>query len=90
MLFESSVLLRCPSPLKCTKRHSKIAEKHGYNIYDALVVSAALEAGCATLFSIPKTFTMARQLMDNSPFEIPSLAQSQIEMAREYKERTAS
>ena len=23
--------------------------------------------------SIPKTFTMARQLMDNSPFEIPSL-----------------
>jgi predicted nucleic acid-binding protein len=25
--------------------------QHGYNIYDALVVSAALEAGCTTLYS---------------------------------------
>ncbi len=29
----------------------RIAEKHGYNIYDALVVAAALEAGCSTLYS---------------------------------------
>jgi predicted nucleic acid-binding protein len=29
----------------------KIARKHGYNIYDALVIAAALEAGCATLYS---------------------------------------
>ena len=45
----------CPSPLPITiEMHEaarKIAEKHGYNIYDALVVSAALEAGCATLYS---------------------------------------
>jgi predicted nucleic acid-binding protein len=45
----------CPSPLPITvEMHEaalKIAENHGYNIYDALVVSAALEAGCTTLYS---------------------------------------
>jgi predicted nucleic acid-binding protein len=45
----------CPAPLPITiEMHEaalKIAEKHGYNTYDALVVSAALEAGCATLYS---------------------------------------
>jgi predicted nucleic acid-binding protein len=45
----------CPSPLPVTiEMHEaalRIAEKHGYNIYDALVVSAALEAGCTTLYS---------------------------------------
>jgi predicted nucleic acid-binding protein len=45
----------CPSPLPITMEiHEaalKIAEKHGYGIYDALVVAAALEAGCATLYS---------------------------------------
>jgi predicted nucleic acid-binding protein len=45
----------CPSPLSITiEMHEaalRIAEKHGYNNYDALVVSAALEAGCATLYS---------------------------------------
>jgi predicted nucleic acid-binding protein len=29
----------------------KIAETHGYGIYDALVIAAALEARCATLYS---------------------------------------
>jgi len=45
----------CPSPLPITieihEAALQIAEKHGYNIYDALVVAAALEAGCATLYS---------------------------------------
>jgi len=45
----------CPSPLPVTiEMHEaalRIAERHGYNIYDALVVSAALEAGCTTLYS---------------------------------------
>jgi predicted nucleic acid-binding protein len=45
----------CPSPLPITiDMHEgalKTAEQHGYNIYDALVVSAALEAGCTTLYS---------------------------------------
>jgi predicted nucleic acid-binding protein len=45
----------CPSPLPITiELHEaalKIAKKRVYNIYDALVVAAALEAGCATLYS---------------------------------------
>jgi predicted nucleic acid-binding protein len=45
----------CPSPLPITlevhETALRIAEKHGYGIYDALVVSAALESGCTTLYS---------------------------------------
>jgi predicted nucleic acid-binding protein len=45
----------CPSPLPITvETHEaalRIAAAHGYNIYDALVIAAALEAGCATLYS---------------------------------------
>ncbi|MGC1167910.1 MAG: PIN domain-containing protein, partial [Candidatus Acidiferrales bacterium] len=45
----------CPSPLPITiETHQaalKIAQKHGYNIYDALVVAAAAQAGCETLYS---------------------------------------
>lgn len=48
-------LVLCPEPLSITlETHSsarRIAEKHGYNIYDALVVAAALEAGCSILYS---------------------------------------
>jgi predicted nucleic acid-binding protein len=29
----------------------KIAAKYGYNIYDALILAAALDAGCDTLYS---------------------------------------
>jgi predicted nucleic acid-binding protein len=45
----------CPSPLPITvETHEaalRIAGTHGHNIYDALVIAAALEAGCATLYS---------------------------------------
>ncbi|MGB7848765.1 MAG: PIN domain-containing protein [Candidatus Acidiferrum sp.] len=45
----------CPAPLPITieihEAALKIAQKHGYNVYDALVVAAALEAGCVTLYS---------------------------------------
>jgi predicted nucleic acid-binding protein len=45
----------CPSPLPVTiELHETalaIAEKHGLGIYDALVVAAATESGCATLYS---------------------------------------
>jgi predicted nucleic acid-binding protein len=48
----------------------KIAEDHGYSIYDALVVSAALEAGCATLYSedLPDGQTIGGQLTIRNPF----------------------
>ena len=45
----------CPSPLPITMElHEaalKIAEQRGYGIYDALVIAAALQAECATLYS---------------------------------------
>jgi predicted nucleic acid-binding protein len=48
-------LVLCPSPLPLTLDTNiaarAIAEKLGCNIYDALVVAAALDAGCTTLYS---------------------------------------
>jgi predicted nucleic acid-binding protein len=64
----------CPSPLPITMEiHEaalKIAEKHGYNIYDALIVAAALEAGCATLYSedLRTGQTISAQLTIRNPF----------------------
>jgi predicted nucleic acid-binding protein len=51
---EAFVVL-CPSPVPVTLEiHGAaraIAEKHGCNIYDGLVVASALEAGCNVLYS---------------------------------------
>ena len=64
----------CPFPLPITiEMHEaalKIAEKHGYNIYDALVVSAALEAECTTLYSedLHDGQTIDGQLTIRNPF----------------------
>jgi predicted nucleic acid-binding protein len=48
-------LVLCPSPIPVTLEiHNAartIAEKLGCNIYDALVVAAALEGGCSILYS---------------------------------------
>jgi predicted nucleic acid-binding protein len=45
----------CPFPLPITvELHEaalKISEQFGYGIYDGMVVAAALEAGCAILYS---------------------------------------
>jgi predicted nucleic acid-binding protein len=64
----------CTAPLPITvKIHEaalKIAEWHSYNIYDALVVAAALDAGCATLYSedLQHNQTIAGQLIIKNPF----------------------
>jgi predicted nucleic acid-binding protein len=64
----------CPSPLPITievhEAALKIAEKNGYNIYDALVVAAALEGGCTTLYSedLQAGQTIAGQLTIHNPF----------------------
>ena len=64
----------CPSPLPITiEMHEaalKIAEQHGYSIYDALVVAAALKAGCATLYSedLHDGQTIDGQLTIRNPF----------------------
>ena len=45
----------CPSPAPLTvdthESALRIAQQFGYRIYDSLVVAAALEAGCDTLYS---------------------------------------
>jgi predicted nucleic acid-binding protein len=50
-----AIRVLCPSPVPITiSTHEtalRIAENQGFEIYDALIVSAALEAGCATLYS---------------------------------------
>ena len=68
----------CPSPLPITiETHEaalKIAEQHGYNIYDALVVAAALEAGCSILYSedLQDGQTIDGQLTIRNPFAASS------------------
>lgn len=50
-----AIRVLCPSPVPVSiSTHQsalQIAESHRYEIYDALVVAAALEAGCTTLYS---------------------------------------
>jgi predicted nucleic acid-binding protein len=45
----------CPEPAGLTLQTHRggveIAQRYGYHIFDALVIAAALEAGCATLYS---------------------------------------
>jgi len=47
--------LLCPTPIPITidvhESSLKMAQKYGCNIYDALVIAAALQAGCAILYS---------------------------------------
>jgi predicted nucleic acid-binding protein len=64
----------CSSPLPITiEVHGaalKIAEKYGFSIYDALVVAAALKAGCAILYSedFQNGQTIHGQLTIRNPF----------------------
>jgi predicted nucleic acid-binding protein len=67
----------CPSPLPIAiKMHEaalKIAEHHRFGIYDALVVAAALQAGCAVLYSedFQDGQTIDGQLTIRNPFAEP-------------------
>ena len=51
----AAIKILCPSPLPLTvETHDaalRLAVRHGYHIYDALIVAAALEGECATLYS---------------------------------------
>lgn len=51
----SAIRTLCPSPVPLTvdthESALRIAQQFGYRIYDSLVVAAALEAGCDTLYS---------------------------------------
>jgi predicted nucleic acid-binding protein len=51
----AAVRVLCPDPVALTLEvHDaavKLSQKYGYGIYDGLVVAAALDAGCTTLYS---------------------------------------
>jgi predicted nucleic acid-binding protein len=72
--FLDLICVLCPDPVPITFETHKgalsIAENYGYSIYDALVVSAALEAGCKTLFSedLQDGQIINRQLTIRNPF----------------------
>ena len=50
-----AIRILCPSPIPITaEMHDaalRLAGEHGFHIYDALIVAAALDADCATLYS---------------------------------------
>ena len=50
-----AIRLLCPSPVPMTieihESALRIAGRQGYHIYDALVIAAALQSGCTTLYS---------------------------------------
>jgi len=70
-------LVLCPSPVPITleihQAARTIAEKLGCNIYDALVLAAALEAGCDTLYSedFQDGQVIEGQLTVRNPFRKP-------------------
>lgn len=72
--FVDIVCVLCPKPTSITLDTHRvalaIAEKYGYSIYDALIASAALEAGCKTLYSgdLRDGQVINRQLTIRNPF----------------------
>lgn len=70
-----AIRILCPSPVPITisthKTALRIAEDHGYGIYDALVVAAALQAGCTTLYSedLQDGRVFDRKLTIRNPFK---------------------
>ena len=50
-----AIRILCPSPIPITaEMHDaalRLAGQHGFHVYDALIVAAALEADCVTLLS---------------------------------------
>ena len=72
--FLELIGILCPKPVPVSVETHKvalvIAEKYGYGIYDALLVSAAIEAGCKTLYSedLQDGQVINRQLTIRNPF----------------------
>ncbi len=68
------ILLLCPEAVTVTiKTHEKavgLAERHGYRIYDSLIVASALEAKCTILYSedMQDGQVIEKQLTVRNPF----------------------
>ena len=59
--------------LETHDRATQVAERYGLSVYDALIVSAALIAGCTTLYSedMQDGQVIERQLTICNPFQSP-------------------
>lgn len=74
-----AIRVLCPSPVPTTlELHEaalKIAQRHGYDIYDALVAAAALAANCTTLYSedLHDGQVIAKRLTIRNPFKSSGL-----------------
>ena len=72
--FLDLICILCPNPVPISLDTHRgalaIGEKYGYSIYDALIASSALEAGCKTLYSedLQDGQIMNRQLTIRNPF----------------------
>jgi predicted nucleic acid-binding protein len=72
--FLDVICVLCPDPVPISLDTHRtalvIAEKFGYSIYDALIASAALEAGCKILYSedLQDGQVINRQLAIRNPF----------------------
>ena len=68
------ICILCPDPVPISldthKAAVAMAEKYGYGVYDALIISAALESGCKTLYSedLQDGQLINRQLTIRNPF----------------------
>jgi predicted nucleic acid-binding protein len=63
----------CPVEAMSVDTHERamqVAERYGFSIYDALIISAALLAGCSTLYSedMQHGQVIERQLTIRNPF----------------------
>lgn len=72
--FLDLICILCPNPVPISldihTAARAIAEEYGYSIYDALIASAALDAGCKTLYSedLQDSQIINRQLTIRNPF----------------------
>ena len=72
--FLKLIGILCPKPVPVSldthQAALAIAEKYRYGIYDALIISAAIEAGCETLYSedLLDGQIINRQLTIRNPF----------------------
>jgi predicted nucleic acid-binding protein len=73
--FVDLICVLCPNPVPISLNTHKgavaIAQKYGYSVYDALIVSAALESSCETLYSedLQEGQIINRQLTIRNPFQ---------------------
>lgn len=69
------IRILCPNPVPLTiDTHDeavRIAEQYGYKIYDSLILAAALDAGCSTVYSedLQDGQVIERKLTIRNPFK---------------------